>query len=46
MNPEQLAELLQTTDRTTLLRWAERAHAQAKTDASAQVVAACEELAR
>ncbi len=46
MNPEQLAELLQTTDRATLLRWAERAQQLAKTDATAQVVAACEELAR
>lgn len=46
MSPEQLAELLQTTDRATLLRWAERARQLAKTDATAQVVAACEELAR
>ena len=46
MTPEQLAELLQTTDRATLLRWAERAQELAKTDATAQVVAACEELAR
>ncbi len=46
MSPEQLAELLQTTDRATLLRWAERAQQLAKTDATAEVVAACEELAR
>jgi len=46
MSPEQLAELLQNTDRATLLRWAERAQQLAKTDATAQVVAACEELAR
>lgn len=46
MSPEQLAELLQNTDRATLLRWAERARQLAKTDATAQVVAACEELAR
>jgi UDP-N-acetylglucosamine--N-acetylmuramyl-(pentapeptide) pyrophosphoryl-undecaprenol N-acetylglucosamine transferase len=46
LNPEQLAELLQTTDRSTLLRWAERAQQLARTDATAQVVAACEELAR
>ncbi len=46
MNPEQLAELLQTTDRSTLLRWAERAQQLAKTNATAQVAAACEELAR
>lgn len=46
MSPEQLADLLQTTDRATLLRWAERAQQLARTDATAQVVAACEELAR
>ncbi len=46
MSPEQLAALLQTTDRATLLRWAERAQQLAKTDATAEVVAACEELAR
>ena len=46
MSPEKLAELLRSTDRATLLRWAERAQTLAKTDATAQVVAACEELAR
>ena len=46
MSPEQLAELLRTMDRNTLLRWAERARQLAKTDATTQVVAACEELAR
>ncbi|MCA3238716.1 MAG: undecaprenyldiphospho-muramoylpentapeptide beta-N-acetylglucosaminyltransferase [Curvibacter sp.] len=46
MSPEQLAGLLQTTDRGTLLRWAQRAQQLAKTDATAEVVAACEELAR
>jgi UDP-N-acetylglucosamine--N-acetylmuramyl-(pentapeptide) pyrophosphoryl-undecaprenol N-acetylglucosamine transferase len=46
MTPERLAELLQTTDRGTLLQWAQQARTLAKTDATAQVVAACEELAR
>ncbi len=46
MTAERLAELLQTTDRGTLLQWAQQAQKLAKTDATAQVVAACEELAR
>ncbi|MDE2615770.1 MAG: undecaprenyldiphospho-muramoylpentapeptide beta-N-acetylglucosaminyltransferase [Burkholderiales bacterium] len=46
MTPERLAELLQGTDRSTLLRWAEQASKLARTEATAQVVAACEELAR
>lgn len=46
MTPERLADLLQTTDRSTLLQWAQQARKLAKTDATAQVVAACEELAR
>jgi UDP-N-acetylglucosamine--N-acetylmuramyl-(pentapeptide) pyrophosphoryl-undecaprenol N-acetylglucosamine transferase len=46
MTPEKLADLLQVTQRTTLLRWAEAAHQLARLDATEQVVAACEELAR
>jgi UDP-N-acetylglucosamine--N-acetylmuramyl-(pentapeptide) pyrophosphoryl-undecaprenol N-acetylglucosamine transferase len=46
MTPERLAELLLKTDRGTLLQWAQQARTLAKTDATAQVVAACEELAR
>ncbi len=46
MTAEKLADMLQVTQRTTLLRWAEAAHQLAKTDATEQVVAACEELAR
>jgi UDP-N-acetylglucosamine--N-acetylmuramyl-(pentapeptide) pyrophosphoryl-undecaprenol N-acetylglucosamine transferase len=46
MTPERLAELLRNTDRATLLQWAQRAHQLKKTDATQQVVAACEELAR
>ncbi len=46
LTPERLADLLQNLDRGTLLRWAEQAQGQAQTEATAQVVAACEELAR
>ena len=46
MTPERLAKLLQTTDRPTLLGWAQQARELARTDATAQVVAACEELSR
>ena len=46
MTPERLARLLQKMDRLTLLQWAEQARRLAKTDATMQVVAACEELAR
>lgn len=46
MTPEKLAHLMQSADRETLLRWAEQAQRLAKTDATKQVVAACEELAR
>jgi len=46
MTAERLAELLQNTDRNTLLQWAQQAQKLAKTEATAQVVAACEELAR
>lgn len=44
MTAEKLAELLQTTQRSTLLQWAQQAHHLKKTDATQQVVAACEEL--
>ena len=46
MTPERLAELLRDADRTTLQRWAEQARKLAKTDATEQVLAACEELSR
>ncbi len=46
MTPERLADLLQNTGRDTLLHWAAQAHQLARTDATEQVVAACEELAR
>jgi len=46
MTAERLAELLQNTDRNTLLQWAQQAQKLAKTEATAEVVAACEELAR
>ncbi len=45
MTPERLAKLLQSADRATLLQWAHLARQQARTDATEQVVAACEELA-
>ena len=46
LTAERLAELLQNTDRGTLLQWAQQAQKLAKTEATARVVAACEELAR
>jgi UDP-N-acetylglucosamine--N-acetylmuramyl-(pentapeptide) pyrophosphoryl-undecaprenol N-acetylglucosamine transferase len=46
MSAEKLASLLQKTDRTALLAWAEQAKKLAKTDATEQVVTACEELSR
>jgi UDP-N-acetylglucosamine--N-acetylmuramyl-(pentapeptide) pyrophosphoryl-undecaprenol N-acetylglucosamine transferase len=46
MTPERLAELLQKTERSTLLEWALQAKKLERTDATAQVVAACEELSR
>jgi len=46
MTAERLARLLQKMDRPTLLQWAQQARKLAKTDATEQVVAACEELAR
>ena len=46
LTPEWLAALLQQVTRTELLRKATAAHAMAKTSATAEVVAACEELAK
>jgi len=46
MTPERLAELLQRTERSTLLSWSLKAKALEKIDATEQVVAACEELSR
>jgi UDP-N-acetylglucosamine--N-acetylmuramyl-(pentapeptide) pyrophosphoryl-undecaprenol N-acetylglucosamine transferase len=44
--PEWLAQLLQTVERPELVRRALAAKSMQKTDATAQVVAACEELAK
>jgi UDP-N-acetylglucosamine--N-acetylmuramyl-(pentapeptide) pyrophosphoryl-undecaprenol N-acetylglucosamine transferase len=46
LTPQGLAQLLQGLDRAELQRRAQAAKAQQKTDATAQVVAACEELAQ
>jgi UDP-N-acetylglucosamine--N-acetylmuramyl-(pentapeptide) pyrophosphoryl-undecaprenol N-acetylglucosamine transferase len=46
LTPEKLSEMLQKTERSTLLNKALQAKTLAKTDATAQVVAACEELTR
>jgi len=46
MIPERLAELLQKTERSALISQGVEAKKLAKTDAVAQVVAACEELSR
>lgn len=46
MTPQGLAELLTQTERGSLLRWAQQARTLAKTDATAEVVTACEDLAR
>jgi UDP-N-acetylglucosamine--N-acetylmuramyl-(pentapeptide) pyrophosphoryl-undecaprenol N-acetylglucosamine transferase len=46
MTPERLAELLQKTERSALISQGVEAKKLAKTDAAAQVVAACEELSR
>ncbi|MCJ0761977.1 undecaprenyldiphospho-muramoylpentapeptide beta-N-acetylglucosaminyltransferase [Variovorax terrae] len=45
LTPESLAVMLQATERSELLQCAEAAHRMRKTDATAEVVAACEELA-
>jgi UDP-N-acetylglucosamine--N-acetylmuramyl-(pentapeptide) pyrophosphoryl-undecaprenol N-acetylglucosamine transferase len=44
MTPERLVELLQKIERSTLLTWALKAKELGKTDATAQLVKACEEL--
>lgn len=46
MTPECLADLLQKTERAALVAQGEKAKTLAKTYATAQVVAACEELSR
>jgi UDP-N-acetylglucosamine--N-acetylmuramyl-(pentapeptide) pyrophosphoryl-undecaprenol N-acetylglucosamine transferase len=46
LTPEKLSDMLQKTERLTLLNRALQAKTLAKTDATAQVVAACEELTR
>ena len=46
LTPEKLANLLQKTERPTLLAWAQKAKALEKTDATEQVVAACEALSQ
>jgi len=44
LTPEYLAEMLQKTERTTLVSCAQTAKNQSKTGATAAIVAACEEL--
>ena len=46
LTPEKLAIMLQKTERTTLVQCALRAKTMQKIDATAHLVAACEELAR
>jgi len=46
LTPEKLAQLLQKTERSTLMAWALQAKKLEKTDATEKVVAACEELSR
>ena len=46
LTAEKLANILKTTTRYTLLERALQAKTMQKTDATARVVAACEELAR
>jgi UDP-N-acetylglucosamine--N-acetylmuramyl-(pentapeptide) pyrophosphoryl-undecaprenol N-acetylglucosamine transferase len=46
LTPEKLSDMLQKTERLTLLEKALQAKTRAKTDATAHVVAACEELTR
>ena len=46
LNPEILANMLQKTERNTLMQIALQAKNMQKTEATAQMVAACEELAR
>ena len=46
LNPEKLAQLLQKTERSTLVLYGIKAKKMQKTEATARMVAACEELAR
>ena len=46
LSPEWLADLIQNIERPELIRRAQAAKAMQKTNATAEVVAACEELAR
>ena len=46
LTPEKLAQLLQKTERSTLMAWALQAKKLEKTDATEKVVAACEELSQ
>ncbi|MEP6824922.1 MAG: undecaprenyldiphospho-muramoylpentapeptide beta-N-acetylglucosaminyltransferase [Ramlibacter sp.] len=46
LTPEWLADLLQKTERAVLVQRAQQAKTMQKTDATAQMVAACEELAK
>jgi UDP-N-acetylglucosamine--N-acetylmuramyl-(pentapeptide) pyrophosphoryl-undecaprenol N-acetylglucosamine transferase len=46
LTPEKLAQLLQKTERATLMAWAQQAKKLERTDATEKVVAACEELSR
>ncbi len=46
LTPEKLSDMLQKTERFTLLNRAIQAKTRAKTDATAHVVTACEELTR
>lgn len=45
LTPEKLADMLQKTERTALMQRALRAKTMQKTEATARIVAACEELA-
>ena len=46
LNPEKLAHLLQKTERSTLVLYGLQAKNMQKTEATARMVAACEEIAR
>ena len=46
LTPEKLAMMLQKTERTTLVQYAVQAKTMQKIDATARLVAACEELSR
>jgi len=46
LTPEKLAQMLQKTERSTLVQYGLKAKSMQKTDATNRIVAACEELAR